>query len=67
MVLKSLSKAINGLKVISLRYFNPAGAHSSGEIGDSPSIYPSNLFPFIGQVLIGKREKLQVFGSDYNT
>ena len=42
-----------------LRYFNPAGAHKSGLIGDSPSVYPNNLFPFIEQVVIGKREKVE--------
>ncbi|EGR34489.1 UDP-glucose 4-epimerase, putative [Ichthyophthirius multifiliis] len=67
MLMQSMSVALPGVKMIALRYFNPAGAHVSGEIGDSPSIYPSNLFPFIGQVLIGKRERLYVFGNDYNT
>jgi UDP-glucose 4-epimerase len=55
------------LIVSSLRYFNPIGAHESGLIGDAPTGYPNNLLPFIGDVAIGKREKLNVFGNDYNT
>ncbi|GHS89596.1 UDP-glucose 4-epimerase [Synergistales bacterium] len=55
------------LKVISLRYFNPVGAHSSGEIGESPQGIPNNLTPFITQVAVGKREFLSVFGDDYPT
>ena len=54
-------------KVIILRYFNPAGAHPSGLIGDSPTIFPNNLFPFVEQVAVGRREKLTVFGKDYKT
>jgi UDP-glucose 4-epimerase len=52
---------------VSLRYFNPIGAHESGMIGEDPSDIPNNLFPFITQVAIGKREKLRVFGNDYDT
>jgi UDP-glucose 4-epimerase len=55
------------LKVISLRYFNPIGAHPSGLMGELPIGIPNNLVPFITQTAIGKREKLVVFGSDYNT
>lgn len=55
------------LKVISLRYFNPIGAHHTGLIGELPIGVPGNLVPFITQTAIGKREKLVVFGSDYNT
>ncbi|GHU33161.1 UDP-glucose 4-epimerase [Betaproteobacteria bacterium] len=55
------------LKVISLRYFNPVGAHSSGEIGESPQGIPNNLTPFITQVAVGKRDFLSVFGDDYPT
>ncbi len=50
-----------------LRYFNPAGAHESGLIGEDPNDIPNNLMPYISQVAIGKREKLSVFGSDYPT
>ena len=50
-----------------LRYFNPVGAHSSGLIGEDPSGIPNNLMPFVAQVALGKRERLQVFGGDYST
>ena len=50
-----------------LRYFNPVGAHLSGTIGEDPQGIPNNLMPFIAQVAVGRREKLQVFGDDYPT
>jgi len=50
-----------------LRYFNPIGAHHSGTIGEDPNGIPNNLMPFITQVAVGKREKLSVFGNDYET
>lgn len=50
-----------------LRYFNPAGAHPSGLIGEDPRGIPNNLMPYIAQVAIGRREKLSVFGDDYPT
>ena len=50
-----------------LRYFNPVGAHSSGRIGEDPWGIPNNLVPFVSQVAVGRREKLQVFGNDYDT
>ncbi len=50
-----------------LRYFNPAGAHESGQIGEDPSDIPNNLMPYISQVAVGKLECLSVFGSDYDT
>ncbi len=53
--------------ITSLRYFNPIGAHPSGEMGEDPSGIPNNLIPYITQVAIGKREKLYVFGGDYPT
>ncbi|MDL2262017.1 UDP-glucose 4-epimerase GalE [Bacteroidales bacterium OttesenSCG-928-I21] len=55
------------LKTISLRYFNPIGAHPSAEIGELPIGVPNNLLPYITQTAIGIREKLSVFGNDYNT
>ncbi|CAM4331046.1 UDP-glucose 4-epimerase [Pedobacter westerhofensis] len=55
------------LKVISLRYFNPVGAHDSALIGELPIGVPQNLVPFITQSAIGKRGQITVFGSDYNT
>lgn len=53
--------------ILLLRYFNPIGAHESGRIGEDPNGIPNNLMPYITQVALGKREKLSVFGSDYNT
>lgn len=50
-----------------LRYFNPVGAHLSGLIGEDPSDIPNNLMPFISQTAVGRREKLSVFGDDYDT
>jgi UDP-glucose 4-epimerase len=54
-------------EAISLRYFNPIGAHSSGRIGEDPNGTPNNLMPFITQVAIGRLERLQVFGGDWPT
>jgi UDP-glucose 4-epimerase len=54
-------------KMIMLRYFNPAGAHPSGLIGEDPKGVPNNLTPFIVQVAVGKRKKLVIFGDDYPT
>jgi UDP-glucose 4-epimerase len=53
--------------VLILRYFNPIGAHASGRIGEDPQGIPNNLMPFIAQVCVGRREKLSVFGDDYDT
>jgi len=50
-----------------LRYFNPVGAHSGGDIGEDPMGIPNNLMPFITQVAVGEREELSVFGGDYDT
>ncbi len=50
-----------------LRYFNPVGAHQSGDIGEDPNGIPNNLVPYVMQVAVGRREKLSVFGGDYNT
>jgi len=54
-------------KVSLLRYFNPVGAHESGNIGEDPAGIPNNLMPYVTQVAVGKREQLSVFGSDYPT
>ncbi|MEM9836545.1 MAG: UDP-glucose 4-epimerase GalE [Bacteroidota bacterium] len=54
-------------KAVILRYFNPAGAHESGALGESPSAPPSNLVPVITEVAIGKRPEMTVFGDDYDT
>lgn len=53
--------------VISLRYFNPVGAHISGKIGEDPNGEPNNLMPYISQVAVGKLKSLKVFGNDYAT
>ena len=53
--------------MISLRYFNPVGAHPSGRIGEDPNGEPNNLMPYIAQVAVGRRKCLRVFGDDYNT
>ena len=50
-----------------LRYFNPVGAHESGDIGEDPNGIPNNLLPYVSQVAVGKLEKLGVFGGDYPT
>ena len=59
--------AIDSINAISLRYFNPIGAHPSAEIGELPTGTPNNLVPFITQTAAGIREKIRVFGTDYNT
>jgi UDP-glucose 4-epimerase len=53
--------------ILILRYFNPIGAHPSGIIGEDPQGIPNNLMPFVAQVCVGRREKLSVFGDDYDT
>ncbi len=59
--------AVSGLKAISLRYFNPIGAHPTALIGELPLGIPNNLLPYLTQTAKGKRQSLMVFGSDYNT
>jgi len=66
-VLQDWADTGGGRSVVSLRYFNPIGAHVSGTIGEDPRDIPNNLFPFITQVAVGKREALAVFGDDYDT
>lgn len=66
-ILKDTIKAFPKLKAIALRYFNPVGAHESGDIGELPKGVPQNLVPFITQTAIGLRNELSVFGSDYDT
>ncbi len=57
----------NNWKITLLRYFNPIGAHESGQIGEDPQGIPNNLLPFVAQVAVGKLPRLQVFGDDYPT
>lgn len=66
-VLRNLAQSNSAWRIALLRYFNPVGAHSSGLIGEDPSGIPNNLMPFVTQVAVGKREKLSVFGDDYET
>ena len=66
-ILSDIQKADPEWNVILLRYFNPIGAHKSGTIGENPNGIPNNLMPYITQVAVGKREKLTIFGDDYNT
>ncbi|MBW9173895.1 UDP-glucose 4-epimerase GalE [Clostridium estertheticum] len=66
-ILQDICAADKQWSVAILRYFNPIGAHESGKIGEDPSGTPNNLMPFITQVAVGKREKLSIFGGDYDT
>ena len=66
-VLRDCVVADPSWSVVLLRYFNPVGAHESGLIGEDPRGIPNNLMPFISQTAIGRREKLSIFGNDYNT
>lgn len=66
-ILQDINRAHPRFNVALLRYFNPVGAHASGEIGEDPNGIPNNLTPYITQVLVGKLEELPVFGDDYAT
>ncbi|XP_017781646.1 PREDICTED: UDP-glucose 4-epimerase isoform X2 [Nicrophorus vespilloides] len=66
-ILKDVCTSDPEWKVILLRYFNPVGAHESGMIGEDPSGIPNNLMPYISQVAVGRREKLLIYGDDYDT
>jgi UDP-glucose 4-epimerase len=66
-MLRDVAESDSAWKVMLLRYFNPAGAHQSGVIGEDPSGIPNNLMPFICQVAAGRRPRLNVFGGDYPT
>jgi UDP-glucose 4-epimerase len=66
-ILEDLSKANKDCNLISLRYFNPIGAHKSGLIGELPNGTPNNLMPYITQTAVGLRDKLSVYGNDYPT
>lgn len=66
-ILEETAHAYDNYHIIALRYFNPVGAHESALIGELPIGVPQNLLPFITQTAIGKREKLTVFGGDYDT
>ena len=66
-VLRDVAVAQPDWRIALLRYFNPVGAHPSGTIGEDPSGIPNNLLPFISQVAVGRRDKLRIFGDDYDT
>lgn len=66
-ILKDLYASDKSFNIAILRYFNPVGAHESGDIGEDPKGIPNNLCPYITQVAVGKREYLGVFGDDYDT
>lgn len=66
-ILEDLAVSDDSWSLISLRYFNPVGAHSSGRIGEDPNDIPNNLMPYISQVAVGKLDKLNIFGNDYPT
>lgn len=66
-ILLDVANANKELSIVILRYFNPIGAHESGLIGEDPNGVPNNLMPYISQVAIGRRERLSVYGNDYDT
>ncbi|KYO25784.1 UDP-glucose 4-epimerase [Alligator mississippiensis] len=66
-MIRDLCKAEKGWNAVLLRYFNPIGAHESGDIGEDPQGIPNNLMPYVAQVAVGRREFLSVFGNDYDT
>ena len=66
-ILRDLQRADPAWRIALLRYFNPVGAHESGQIGEDPRGVPNNLMPYVTQVAVGKRPRLSVFGGDYDT
>ena len=66
-IMRDVCAADDRWRCVLLRYFNPIGAHSSGRIGEDPQDIPNNLMPYIMQVAVGLREKVSVFGDDYDT
>ena len=66
-LLEKLAVADQRWSIALLRYFNPVGAHKSGQMGEDPQGIPNNLMPFVTQVAVGRREKLAIFGNDYDT
>lgn len=66
-MLRDVYVSDNTWSIALLRYFNPIGAHESGTIGEDPKGIPNNLMPYIAQVAVGRLERLNVFGNDYNT
>jgi UDP-glucose 4-epimerase len=66
-MLRDLVRADPRWKIANLRYFNPVGAHPCGKIGEDPKGVPENLFPFMAQVAVGRRDRLRIYGRDYPT
>lgn len=66
-ILTDLYNSDNDWNIVLLRYFNPIGAHESGDMGEDPKGVPNNLLPYVTQVAVGKLEKVGVFGDDYDT
>ena len=66
-ILTDIHKADSEWNVVLLRYFNPIGAHESGDLGENPNGIPNNLLPYVTQVAVGKLEQVQVSGDDYDT
>ncbi|MCW7537293.1 UDP-glucose 4-epimerase GalE [Aquabacterium sp. A7-Y] len=66
-ILRDLGASDAAWQIACLRYFNPVGAHESGQIGEDPQGVPNNLMPYVAQVAVGQRPKLRVFGGDYDT
>ncbi len=66
-ILRDIGAADPRWQTAALRYFNPVGAHESGQIGEDPRGIPNNLMPYVAQVAVGRRDVLKVFGNDYDT
>lgn len=66
-LIRDCCQADPAMSAVLLRYFNPVGAHPSGRIGEDPAGIPNNLMPYVAQVAVGRRDRLQVFGDDYPT
>jgi UDP-glucose 4-epimerase len=66
-IMRDAATSDSNMQFVSLRYFNPVGAHESGLIGEDPNGVPNNLMPYIAQTAAGKREKLRIWGNDYDT
>ncbi|MDR0890339.1 MAG: UDP-glucose 4-epimerase GalE [Oscillospiraceae bacterium] len=66
-ILKDICRSDNEWTAVLLRYFNPIGAHISGQIGEDPNGIPNNLMPYVSQVAIGKLQQLSIYGDDYDT
>lgn len=66
-MLRGMAEADDRWRIAALRYFNPAGAHPSGLIGEDPSGTPNNLMPVLSQVAVGRLDRVRVYGSDYPT